>query len=77
MVDEVAELVEKAERDPSVPAGDAEVDRIAVAQPVAPRLARGRGGADGDRIEVRVQKVQRVRRRERTRELGKERAAVR
>ena len=70
MVDEVAELVQEAERDPPVSTRDAQVDRIGLPQPVAPGLACGRGGADGNRLEVGMQEVQRVRRRERTSELG-------
>ena len=77
VVDEVAELVQEAERDSAVPSRDAQVDGIGFSQPVAAGLARGRGGADGNRLQVGVQEMQRIRRSERPRELGVERTASR
>ena len=65
VVDEVAELVQEAERDPAVPARDAEVDGVTLPQPVssrsgssstsaAPGPARGRSGGGGARPRPRA-----------------------
>jgi hypothetical protein len=77
VVDEVAELVQEAERDPAVPSRDAQVDGIGFSQPVAAGLARGRGGANWNRLQVGVEEMQRIRRSERPCKLGVERAASR
>lgn len=77
VVDEVPELVQEAERDPAVAPRDAEVDRVAVTEPVTAALARGGGCAHGDGLEVGVEDVQRTRGRQRLGELRIDRAAPR
>ena len=77
VVDEVAELVEEAERDPAVPPRDAQVDRFAVAEAVAAALARRRGRTDRHRLEIGVEAVERPGDGKRPRELGVERAPAR
>ena len=77
MIDEVSQLVQEAERDAAVPARNAQVDGVAVAEPIAAALARGRGRPHRHGLEVGVEDVQRVRGSEGARELRIERTAPR
>ena len=77
VIDEMAELVHEAERDPAVTPRDPQVDGILLPQPVTAALARRGRRPHGYSVEVRVEEMERVRCSERPRELGIERAPAR
>ena len=60
VIDEVAELVQEAERDPAVTPRDPHIDGILFAAPVTAALARRRRRAHGYRVEVGDEEMERV-----------------
>src|SRR6266550_766783 len=77
MVEQMSELVEKAECDAVADSRYPHVDWILHAKPVSAGLRDRRGRAHGHRCEVRKQTVETRRGRERTLELDRERTSSR